>query len=191
MSSEFPATTGPAAAAPGFGEAMAMTSSLLDLWSREELSDEVLADRIGALVATRDGARGFFVVAMAGESPLMDRLSPALVQQLRRAGEGVIDLTVRNLAMSSAMAVEHRRNGDRAHLAGSERVQQRCLELLRQLDNRGVKQRLEAMLRAAADGEGEDVAFLERWGYDSHQRAAIAASLEAVAEGGSPPAGSA
>jgi hypothetical protein len=30
--------------------------------------------------------------------------------------------------------------------------------------------------------EGEDVAFLDRWGYDAEQRAAIAAAVLAVAE---------
>ncbi|MEY4746052.1 MAG: hypothetical protein RLZZ442_644, partial [Cyanobacteriota bacterium] len=31
-------------------------------------------------------------------------------------------------------------------------------------------------------GQGEDVAFLDRWGYDAEQRSSIAAAVEAVAE---------
>jgi hypothetical protein len=62
-------------------------------------------------------------------------------------------------------------------------VQARCTELLRLLEPDAVKQRLETLLAAASQGEGDDVAFLDRWGYDAEQRQAIAAAIEAVAEG--------
>lgn len=48
---------------------MEITAQWLGLWENGELSDEVLADRVGELVQSRDGARGFFVVALAGDSP--------------------------------------------------------------------------------------------------------------------------
>ncbi len=99
------------AAAPSFQQAMEITAQWLNLWEAGELSDEVLADRVAELVASRDGARGFFVISLAGDSPLMDRLPDPLQLQpeqrsacLRAAGDGVVDLTVRNLAMSTAMA---------------------------------------------------------------------------------------
>jgi hypothetical protein len=168
-------------AVPGFPQAMELTAGWLAAWEAGELSDEVLADRVGELVARRDGARGFFVVALAGESPLMDRLPDPLVAQLRLAGEGVVDLTARNLAMSTAMALHHRRAEDLDQQTLSERVQTRSTELLRQLEPASVKRRLEGLL-AATVGEGEDVAFLDRWGYDQEQRAAIANAVEAVAE---------
>ena len=171
-----------AAAEPTFQQAMEITAQWLALWEAGELSEEVLADRVGELVASRDGARGFFVVALAGESPLLDRLPEALLLQLRRAGAGVVDLTARNLAMSTAMAVHHQRAGDSAQQGASERVALRCTELLRLLPGEVVKARLETLLAAAADGDGEDVAFLERWGYDAQQKAAIAAAVEAVAQ---------
>jgi hypothetical protein len=167
---------------PTFQQAMEITAQWLGLWDDGELSDEVLADRVGELVASRDGGRGFFVVSLAGDSPLMDRLPEALVLQLRAAGEGVVDLTARNLAMSTAMALHHQRAGDAAQQGASERVSARCRELLRQLEPEAVKRRLDTLLAAARDGSGEDVAFLERWGYDAEQKAAIAAGIEAVAE---------
>ena len=168
-------------AVPGFTQAMELTAGWLAAWEAGELSDEVLADRVGELVASRDGARGFFVVALAGEAPLMDRLPESLVARLCLAGEGVVDLTARNLAMSTAMALHHRRAGDVDQQMLSERVQRRSTELLRQLDTASVKRRLEGLLAATA-GEGEDVAFLDRWGYDEAQRAAIATAIEAVPE---------
>ncbi|MEB3271789.1 MAG: hypothetical protein VKJ44_09110 [Synechococcus sp.] len=170
-----------AAAPPGFAQAIEITGRWLAAWEAGELSDEVLADRVAQLVAHREGARGFFVVALAGDSPLLDRLPEPLLLQLRRAGAPLIDLTARNLAMSSAMAVAHARCGDRQQQAGSERVQARATELLRQLEPGGVCRRLETLLAAARDQQGEDVAFLERWGYDAEQRRGIAVAIEAVA----------
>jgi hypothetical protein len=177
---------------PSFPQAMEITAQWLALWEAGELSDEVLADRVSALVASRDGARGFFVVSLTGEAPLMDRLPEPLVAVLRQAGDGVVDLTARNLAMSTAMTLHHRRSGDREHQTGSERVQARSTELLRQLEPRAVKGRLERLLVATADGGGdgggvspdtaEDRAFLKKWGYDGEQLLAIAQAIEAVAE---------
>jgi len=167
---------------PSFQQAMEITAQWLQLWEHGELSDEVLADRVAELVASRDGARGFFVVSLAGDSPLMDRLPDPVVLALRGAGDGVVDLSARNLAMSTAMVLHHQRSGDGGQRAGSERVQQRCTELLRLLDPALVKDRLEILL-AATGGSGDDVAFLERWGYDAEQRASIAEAVLAVAEG--------
>ena len=167
---------------PTFQQAMEITAQWLALWENGELSDEVLSDRVAELVASRDGARGFFVVSLAGDSPLMDRLPDPVVLALRQAGDGVVDLSARNLAMSTAMALHHQRNGDAGQQGGSERVQLRCTELLRLLEPVPVKERLETLLEAT-DGRGEDVAFLDRWGYDADQRAAIADAVLAVAEG--------
>ncbi|MCS5697527.1 hypothetical protein NZK32_00500 [Cyanobium sp. FGCU-52] len=168
-----------------FPAAIEQASSLLALWERGELSDEVLADRVAELVASRDGARGFFVASLPADNPLMDRLPEPLVLQLRAAGGEVVDLTARNLAMSTAMEWQHRHSEDEEHRAGSERVQARSTELLRQLDPTSVKERLERLLAAAAgdvEAGGEDVAFLERWGYNAEQKQAIARAIEAVAE---------
>ena len=78
---------------PSFQQAMEITATWLQHWENEEMTDEVLADRIGEIVASRDGARGFFVVSLAGDSALMDRLPDAVVGQLRSGGEGVVDLS--------------------------------------------------------------------------------------------------
>ncbi|MFZ0406660.1 MAG: hypothetical protein WAM11_00920 [Cyanobium sp.] len=167
---------------PSFPQAIEISGQWLTLWEAGELSEEVLADRVAELVASRDGGRGFFVVALAGDSPLMDRLPEPVALQLRLAGEPVVDLTVRNLAMSTAMAQHHRRRGDASQQAGSERVQHRSTELLRLLEPEAVKRRLETLMAAARDEKGEDVAFLERWEYDAEQRAAICEAIHAVAE---------
>lgn len=109
----------PAPRQPTFQQAMEITAQWLELWEHGELSDEVLADRVAELVASRDGARGFFVVSLAGDCPLMDRLPETLLLQLRLAGEGVVDLSARNLAMSTAMALHHQRAGDSSQQGAS------------------------------------------------------------------------
>jgi hypothetical protein len=165
---------------PSFQEAIALSTEWIRRWDGGELSDEVLADEVGGLVKHRDGARGFFVVALTSESPLMDRLPDVLVMQLRLAGDEVVDLTVRNLAMSTAMAVHHGRQQDQALRESSLRVQARSKELLAQLDPWAVKDKLERLLAGLA-GEGEEQAFYDRWGYDQEQRQEIGAALLAVA----------
>jgi hypothetical protein len=166
---------------PTFQEAMTISAEQIRLWDAGELSDEVLADEVGQLVSHRDGARGFFVVSLTGDSPLMDRLPEALVMQLRQVGMGVVDLTIRNLAMSTAMAVLHRRQEDQAMLDRSLRVQARSRDLLAQLEPSLVKEKLESLL-AGLKGEGEEQAFYERWGYDAEQRQEIATALLGVAD---------
>ena len=166
---------------PTFPQAMEIAAQWLGLWEHGELSDEVLADRVAELVASRDGARGFFVVALAGDCPLMDRLPEPLVLALRSVGAEVVDLTARNLAMSTAMVLHHQRAGDASQQAGSERVSSRCTELLRLLEPAAVRDRLQQLLDATG-GEGVDVTFLDRWGYDAEQRQAIAVAVLAVAE---------
>ncbi len=183
LSSDPSPESDPVTTAIGFREAMALASQWLQEWEKEELSDEVLGDRVAQLVASRDGARGFFVVALTGDGPLMDRPPEPLIHSLRQAGEGVVDLTARNLAMSTAMALHHRRNQDKEAALASQRVSERSLELLRLLEPGLVKARLESLLAASRRGEGEDVEFLERWGYDAEQRDQISSAIESVAEG--------
>ena len=167
---------------PSFPQALAITGQWLELWENGELSDEVLADRVAELVVSRDGGRGFFAVSLAGDSPLLDRLPEPLVLALRAVGAPVVDLCLRNLAMSTAMALHHARSGDPQQQAGSERVASRCTELLRLLDPIQVKQRLETLWAAARAGEsgGEGI---------SAGDGASEASSEASSEGGSESSG--
>ena len=166
---------------PTFEQAINAAILWCNAWEREELSDEVLADRVSELLTSRDGARGFFVISLTSDSPLMDRLPEPLLLTLRTAGEIVIDLTVRNLAMSSAMALHHQRQEDIKQHAASKRITERCVGLLRLLEPSKVKKRLETLLEATK-GKGNDVTFLERWGYDNEQKLAISSIIFAIPE---------
>ena len=164
---------------PTFKQAMDATMLWCKSWENDEISDEVLADRIGELIKTLEGARGFFVVSLSIDCPLMDRFPDALIFQLRNSEEIVVDLTVKNLAMSSAMVITHREKNDPQEIQ-SERIKIRCIELLKLLDSNKVKKRLEVLLEATK-GNGEDLEFLNLWGYNDAQINAISESIYKVA----------
>lgn len=176
---------------------MQQSGAWLSSWESGELSDEVLADKVAELVKDRDGARGFFVVSMTSDIPLLDRQPEALLAALRQAGGMVVDLTVRNLVMSSAMAIHHGRHNDQEQLEGSQKVQRRAWELLGQLQPEMVRRRVEPMLAACRlrveypegnltadlpEAVLEDLAMLRRWSYDQEQLVAMAEALEHLAE---------
>ena len=164
---------------PTFKEAMEATMIWCKSWENDEISDEVISDRIGELIKTVEGARGFFVVSLSIDCPLMDRFPDALIFQLRNSGEIVVDLTVKNLAMSSAMIITHRKNKDPQEMQ-SKRIKIRCIELLKLLDSTQVKNRLSKLLEATK-GNGPDLDFLQRWGYKDEQINAISESIYEVA----------
>ena len=164
---------------PTFKEAMKASMIWCNSWENNEISDEVISDRIGELIKTIEGARGFFVVSLSIDCPLMDRFPDALIFQLRNSGEIVVDLTVKNLAMSSAMVIAHRSKNDIQELQ-SERIKIRCIELLKLLDSNQVKKRLDVLLEATK-GNGTDLKFLNNWGYNDEQINAISESIYEVA----------
>ena len=164
---------------PTFKQAMNATMIWCRSWENDEISDEVISDRIGELIKTVDGARGFLVVSLSIDCPLMDRYPDALIFQLRSSGEIVVDLTVKNLAMSSAMVIRHREKNDPQEMQ-SERIKIRCIELLKLLDSSKVKKRLDILLDATK-GHGTDLEFLNRWSYNDEQIHEISESIYAVA----------
>ena len=165
---------------PTFKEAMQASMIWCKSWENDEISDEVISDRIGELIKTVEGARGFFAVSLSIDCPLMDRFPDALIFQLRSSGEIVVDLTVKNLAMSSAMIITHRKNKDPQEIQ-SERIKIRCIELLKLLESTQVKKRLDVLLEATK-GNGKDLKFLNTWCYTDEQFKAISESIYEVAK---------
>ena len=165
---------------PSFEQAMNVTLLWCNAWEEGSLSDEVLADRVAELLESKEGARGFFVIALSSDCPLMDRLPDPVVVQIRKAGESIVDLIVKNLAMSSAMALHHKRNQNKKLLSGSELIKERCIELLNLLEPNSVKKHLENLLGATNMGQGIYAGFLKRWNYDDEQKQAIAASINSI-----------
>ena len=166
---------------PNFEQAMNVAMLWCKDWEEGNLSDEVLADRVAELIKSKEGARGFFVISLSSDCPLMDRLPEPVVYQLRKAGEPIVDLTTKNLAMSSAMAVLHKRNQNTTSLSSSIRITERCIELLKFLEPNSVKKNLENLLEGTQSKKSANN-FFKRWNYDDEQKIAIAKSINAVAD---------
>lgn len=161
-----------------FEQAIALTQSLLSQLEAGVQEPEI-ATVIFELVKTQSGARGFFVTYLTSESSLADNPSPAIVQALQTSPE-VVALLVKNLAMSAAQVVFHRRNQNEEMAQASERVRQRTAHLIELVDLTAVRDRIHKLFQTLAQGEGEYQAFLERWGYDTEQRQAISQALQQV-----------
>ena len=154
-----------------FEEAIAYTETLL---ARKDLEDSQLQAEITNLVKTSNGARGFFVCFLTGEWELADNPSPAIIQALQAKPDAIAELLVKNLAMSTAMAITHRRNGRPDQADDSDRVAKRTALLIEKVDLPEVRAITSQMLNSATTNTGEYAAFLEKWGYDDEQKQVIA-----------------
>ena len=74
---------------PTFKEAMQASMIWCKSWENDEISDEVISDRIGELIKTLEGARGFFVVSLSIDCPLMDRFPDAELIDVNSNKDGV------------------------------------------------------------------------------------------------------
>lgn len=158
-----------------FQEAIALTQTLLTEIEAHQLSEEV-EEALSALVSSENGARGFFVTYLTNPT---DIPSPPLIRALQSSPEIVSELLVKNVAMSAAMAVTHRRNDSPEMAQSSQQVTQRSANLIQQLQLQPVAGKLK-QLRVSLDTEsGNYQEFLQRWGYDSEQRQAIRDALAA------------
>lgn len=167
-----------------FEQAIDLTQSLMAQLQQEQLSEADLEATIIALVQSENGARGFFVTYLTDDRPIADHPTDAVIRALQSSPEIVADLLVKNLAMSSAMAIAHRRNQNEEMAQGSDRVQARTATLIERVKLPEVTQKAQKLHESAATGIGEYQAFLDRWGYDAEQRQVIRQHMERAAAGG-------
>ena len=160
-----------------FEEAIAYTNSLL---ARHDLDDVQLESAIAALVQTANGARGFFVAFLTGDWQLADAPSAGLIRALQSTPTAIAELLVKNLVMSTAMAMTHQRAENIEQSESSKRVAKRTALLIAKVDLEEVRVIASQIKRAALTGNGEYATFLEKWGYDPEQKQAIANTLDQV-----------
>jgi len=156
-----------------FEQAIALTQTWLDRAMRDGVSAEQTEQAIAQLLATMNGARGFFVAFLTDNRSLDPALLNAVLRALAEAPETVANLLVKNLAMSSAMAIAHRRREDEINAQGSENVRSRTLDLICHLSSPAIQTEIAALKRSLESDEGAYASFLTRWGYDAEQRQAI------------------
>jgi hypothetical protein len=161
-----------------FEQAIDLTQSLLSQVEADALSQTDIGAVISALVQTENGARGFFVTYLTSASSLADSPSTVVVEALRSSPDIVAELLVKNLAMSTAQAIFHRRHNREDMAQGSKQVRQRTARLIQLVELPGIRARAQQLMETARTGEGSYKAFLERWSYDTEQRQAICHVLE-------------
>lgn len=163
-----------------FEDAIALTQSFLEQMQQGKLSDIEIEQITAKLVSSEKGARGFFVTYLTDDRPLADRPSPAVLRGLASAEDIVSELMVKNLAMSTAMGVAHRRRGDDRLAEQSDRTRDRSTEIIRSLQLSKLQQLVTSMQESLESESGNYQSFFERWGYDAEQKQAIARSLQAL-----------
>ena len=153
-----------------FEDAIAETQTLLEKMASKSIPDSEIQITITNLVQTQTGARGFFVTYLTDERPFIDSPSKGIITALQSSPDIVGELLVKNLVMSSASALAHRRNQDETMAKGSEQVRDRTLYLIKAVKLPIVNEKLQKMEKSLTTGQGEYEAFLERWGYDAEQK---------------------
>jgi hypothetical protein len=183
-----------------FEEAIELSSKLLAHIERGELETASAPEHIAEIVKEAPGARGFLVAYLTGDSRIAEENPQYILSGLAKSELIVSDLITRNIVMSSAAAVEHRRNANQPLFDGSKKVARRSLCLAKVLASKRLKGCLTQMqeaIRHELSGEQRDkvsdkaeaaqsnadksshdyVSFLKRWNYDREQ---LAAAEEAI-----------
>jgi len=158
-----------------FEETIAFTQTWLQDVAQGKVSEAQITTHLREVFQSPEGVRGFFVVFLT-ENPLAEVLPEPILQAFEENASQIAATLVKNLAMSTAMICHYDRQGDSVQQAGSAQVQQRSMELLRVLQERGAKaftQERSALLDTLKTGTGSYGAFLDRWGYDPDQREAV------------------
>jgi hypothetical protein len=163
-----------------FEAAIALTQTLLDTLTQEEHLETSLKELVSKLVSTQNGARGFFVSYLTDARPFADKPDPEIIEALKSCPEGVSELLVKNLAMSTAMAITHTRNAQPEQAQQSLQVSRRSADLMGRVGGDRLTAEAQDLWQSVTDASGSYTTFLKKWGYDDEQKAAIASCLKEV-----------
>lgn len=160
-----------------FDRAIELTQGFLIALKKHELSSDEIRDFVGNLIQTSNGARGFFVTYLTSTDPICDEPNPEIIDALRSHPDLAADLLVKNIAMSTAQKIHHERNSDAEMMASSATVAARTSKIIHQLNLPQIQEMCSELLNTIKTGSGSYTDFLNRWGYDSDQKSAIARAI--------------
>ncbi|MEL4897199.1 hypothetical protein [Crocosphaera sp. Alani8] len=163
-----------------FEDALQLTRTLVDAMVNEQLKDSEIEEIVTTLVNSENGARGFFVIYLTSELSLADNPTQSVVNALKTSPNIVSELLVKNLAMSSAMSITHRRNDNEEQAQNSEQVAQRNCNLIRLANLEIINQKLEELKQTINNNQGSYQGFLEKWQYDEEQKQTIKKNIENI-----------
>lgn len=161
-----------------FEEAIAFTKSLLN--NLENMNEEEKEITVSSLVKTENGARGFFVTYLTDDRKIADFHSEGIIKGLKSSPEIVAELLVKNVAMSTAMAITHTRNNNEEMTIKSQRVTNRSLEAIKKLNLDIIREKITQLKITIEQEKGIYQDFLQRWGYDETQKQAITKMLSLI-----------
>ena len=132
---------------PSFYQSIDIANKWCKDWEEELLSDEVLADRVAELVKTKNGLRGFFAYALSDMNcSLLDKLPNSLIFKFVEGGEQIVEITLKNLIMSSAQVISHQRDNNPEYEEMSSNISDRCINILKLLDTKLVNNKVNMIL---------------------------------------------
>ncbi len=163
-----------------FTQAINISAQWCKEWGEDLLSEEVLADRIAELIKTRNGLRGFFAYALSDKDCfLLDKLPFSLIYKLNDDGIAVVEIILKNLIMSSAQIIMHRRDNNHEYEMLSENISDRCKAILRLLETKSVTTSVNQVLRNL-DNMGNS--FDNSIKYDAEQKEFIKKQISDIAQ---------
>jgi len=165
---------------PSFYQSIDIANQWCKDWEEELLSDEVLADRIAELVKTKNGLRGFFAYALSDiNCSLLDKLPSPLIYKFVEGGEQIVEITLKNLIMSSAQIINHQRDNNPEYEQMSTNISDRCINILRVLDSQLVKNKVN-MILGNLDNLGNSINNSKK--YDLKQKEFIKEKIAKIAK---------
>ena len=163
-----------------FSQAINISAKWCREWDEDLLSEEVLADRISELIKTKNGLREFFAYALSDKNCfLLDKLPFSLIYKLNEGGDAVTKIVVKNLIMSSAQIIIHRRDNNHEYEIASKNISDRCQAILRLLETKAVTKSGNQVLRDLDDMVNS---FDNSVKYDSEQKEFIKKQILDIAQ---------
>ena len=163
-----------------FTQAINISAQWCKEWAEDLLSEEVLADRVAELIKTKKGLRGFFAYALSDKNCfLLDKLPFSLIYKLNEGGDAVAEIVVKNLIMSSAQIIIHRRENNHEYELASENISDRCKAILRLLETKLVAKTVNQIIKNLDNmGNGFDNSIK----YDAEQKDFIKKQIFDIAQ---------
>ena len=82
---------------------------------------------------------------------MLDKLPFSLIYKLNEEGDAIAEIVVKNLIMSSAQIIIHRRDNNREYEIRSQKISDRCKAVLRLLGTKSVTKSVNQVLRDLDD----------------------------------------
>ena len=165
---------------PSFYQAINIANQWCKDWEEEVLSDEVLADRVAELVKTKNGLRGFFAYALSDiNCSILDKLPSSLIFKFVEGGEQIVEITLKNLIMSSAQIINHQRDKNPEYEEMSSNISDRCINILKVLDTKLVNNKVN-MILDNLDNLGNSINNSKK--YDLQQKEFIREKISKIAK---------